>query len=182
MLSLDVAGAFDNVSHARLTHNLRKKRVPEVLVRWTEDFLRERSTEIRIGTFTLASGRVHAGIPQGSPLSLILYLFYNADLLEDCESTSLRISPIGFVDDVNILTYGLTTQGNCQTLERTHKACETWARRHGSKFNPGKHELIHLTRTPKKFNIGASVVINDKKIKPSPSVKILGVRIDSALK
>jgi hypothetical protein len=26
--------------------------------------------------------RVDIGIPQGSPLSLILYLFYNADLLE----------------------------------------------------------------------------------------------------
>jgi hypothetical protein len=182
MLSLDVAGAFDNVSHTRLAHNLRKRRIPETLVRWVEDFLRERSTEIRLGSFTLASSRVNAGIPQGSPLSPILYLFYNADLLEDCESISLRTSPIGFVDDVNILTYGLTTQGNCQTLERVHKACETWAKRHGSKFNPGKYELIHLTRTPKKFNMEASVAINDKEIKPSSSVRILGVRIDSALK
>jgi hypothetical protein len=109
ILSLDVAGAFDNVSHARLVYNLRKRRVPETLVRWVEDFFRERYTEIRLGSFTLASSRVNAGIPQGSPLLLILYLFYNADLLEDCENASLRISPIGFVDDVNILIYGLTT-------------------------------------------------------------------------
>jgi hypothetical protein len=63
ILSLDVAGAFDNVSHARLAHNLRKRRVPETLVRWVEDFLRERYTEIRLGSFTLASSRVNAGIP-----------------------------------------------------------------------------------------------------------------------
>ena len=33
MLSLDVAGAFDNVSHARLLHNLRKRRIFILIVR-----------------------------------------------------------------------------------------------------------------------------------------------------
>ena len=107
VLSLDIAGAFDNVSYARLAYNLRKKQVPETLVRWVEDFLRERYTEIRLGSFTLASSRVNAEIPQGFPLLLILYLFYNIDLLEDCENASLRISLIRFVDDINILIYGL---------------------------------------------------------------------------
>jgi hypothetical protein len=73
-----------------------------------EDFLREKYTEIRLGSFTLASSRVNVGIPQNSLLSPILYLFYNADLLENCENASLRTSPIGFVD-VNILTYRSTT-------------------------------------------------------------------------
>jgi hypothetical protein len=33
ILSLNVAGAFDRVSHARLAHNLRKRKIPETLVR-----------------------------------------------------------------------------------------------------------------------------------------------------
>jgi hypothetical protein len=33
ILSLDVAGAFNRVSHARLAHNLRKRKIPETLVR-----------------------------------------------------------------------------------------------------------------------------------------------------
>jgi hypothetical protein len=33
ILSLDVAGAFDRVSHARLVHNLRKRKIPEAIVR-----------------------------------------------------------------------------------------------------------------------------------------------------
>ena len=33
VLSLDIAGAFDNVSHTRLAHNLRKRQIPETLVR-----------------------------------------------------------------------------------------------------------------------------------------------------
>ena len=86
------------------------------------------------------------------------------------------------MDDVNILIYGLTTQENCRTLERAHKACETWAKRYGSRFNSGKYELIYLTRIPKRFNMEASVIINDKEIKPSSSIRILGIKIDSTLK
>jgi hypothetical protein len=33
ILSLDVAGAFNRVSYTRLAHNLRKKKIPETLVR-----------------------------------------------------------------------------------------------------------------------------------------------------
>jgi hypothetical protein len=33
ILSLNVAGAFNRVSHTRLAHNLRKKKIPETLVR-----------------------------------------------------------------------------------------------------------------------------------------------------
>jgi hypothetical protein len=72
-----------------------------------KDFLRERYTEIRLESFTLTSNRVNVKISQGSPLLPILYLFYNIDLLEDYESASLRISLIKFVNDVNILIYGL---------------------------------------------------------------------------
>jgi hypothetical protein len=181
-LSLDVASAFNNVSYERLIHNLRKRKIPELLIRWTEDFLRERTTELRLGDYTLKSSNVNAGIPQGSPLSPILYLFYNADLLESCENSSLRTSPLGFVDDINILTYGNSTEENCRVLERTHGACESWAKSHGSKFNTGKYELIHFTRTPKRFNMEAKVKIAGQEIEPAADIRILGVRLDTALK
>jgi hypothetical protein len=63
-----------------------------------------------------------------------------------------------------------------------HDACEDWARRHGSKFNPEKYELLHLTRTPKRYNTEASVKIGVKEVRPAQNIRILGVRVDSALK
>jgi hypothetical protein len=39
VLMLDVSGAFDNVSHARLLHNLRKWRIPLRVVQWVKSFL-----------------------------------------------------------------------------------------------------------------------------------------------
>jgi hypothetical protein len=51
-------------------------------VGWIASFLSERTTIIQMGELELEEYHVDMGIPQGSPLSLILYLFYNADLLE----------------------------------------------------------------------------------------------------
>jgi len=182
LLSLDVSKAFDRVSHVRLVHNLRKRRIPESLVRWVEDFLSGRRTEVKVNDFVLPEAPVSVGIPQGSPISPILYLFYNADLLESCESLRLRTSTTGFVDDVNILTYSESTEQNCKKLAEIHMECQKWARKHGSQFCPDKYELIHFSRTKKKFNMSAEVRLEGQSVGPKTDIRILGVRLDSALR
>lgn len=89
LLSLDVAGAFDNISHPRLFHNLRSKGIPEYIVKWIESFLKERSTSVTIGRRTSEILPIDAGIPQGSPISHILFLFFNAPLIEKCANSGL---------------------------------------------------------------------------------------------
>ena len=125
---------------------------------------------------------MRTGIPQGSPLSSILYLFYNADLLEICERPGTNTSAIGFVDDANILAYGKSTEENCKTLESIHRQCEKWASRHGSLFAPTKYELIHLSRNPKRFNMAASINIASTEIEPKTDIRVLGLQIDTKLK
>jgi hypothetical protein len=86
------------------------------------------------------------------------------------------------VDDVNLLIYGTSAEGNCKNLKKVHEACEDWARRHGSKFNSEKYKLLYLTRTPKRYNTEASVKIKVKEVRPAQNIRILGVRVDSVLK
>jgi hypothetical protein len=66
---------------------------------------------------------VNAGVPQGSLLSPILFLFYNVELLEIYNRSRVRIARIGFVDDINILAYSPSIDSNCQQLERIYKRC-----------------------------------------------------------
>ena len=63
LFSLDVSKAFDRVSHARLTHNLRKRRIPESLVRWVTDFLLNYRTEVKINNYILPESAISVGIP-----------------------------------------------------------------------------------------------------------------------
>lgn len=180
LLSLDVSKAFDRVSHPRLIHNLRKRQIPILLTNWISSFLSNRRTMIRIGNYTSQEMKISVGIPQGSPISPILYLFYNADLLDACSDLSLRTEATGFVDDVNILAYGGSATSNCRAIEIIHKRCEKWARKHGSKFCPEKYELIHFTRTNKRPQ--AAIRLGETNLQPKENIRVLGVHLDRKLR
>ena len=81
LLSIDVAGAFDTVSHKRLLHNSKKRRIPEWMANWVGSFLSDRSTTLALNNRASAPIAMTTGIPQGLLISPILYLFYNADFV-----------------------------------------------------------------------------------------------------
>ena len=160
-----------------MIHNLRKRRVPERIVGWIFSFLSERFTSIRLQDFESEIEKVNLGIPQGSPISPILYLFYNADLLEESLDISLSITSTGFVDDISLLTYSESTERNVRNLEKAYRKCLKWASSHGSRFNPEKSELIYFIGRRRKVYM-APITLEGKKIEPSKSIKLLGAYLD----
>ena len=179
LLLLDVSGAFNNVSRPRLLHNLRARRLCPTLVRWVESFLKGRSSTIKLQEYTAPSAPIQTGIPQGSPLSPILYLFYNADLIESCKTENTEA--VGYIDDASILAVGPTVQYNCKTLKTVHQKAEKWARQHGSDFAPAKYELVHFTRDPR-MNTTRPLHLPNATIQASPSCRYLGIEMDSRLR
>jgi ribonuclease HI/exonuclease III len=178
LLLLDVSGAFDNVSHPRLLHNLRKRKIDLTTVRWIASFLSNRVTTVVLPEFTAEECAVDTGIPQGSPLSPILYLFYNADLLEQCVST--LVSTLGYIDDVSLLATGATPQHNTQALKIAHKKAEDWARKHGSVFATSKYTLVHFTRR-RRINKAHPLRLPGITITPAQSCRYLGLQMDNGL-
>jgi exonuclease III len=183
ILSLDISGAFDNVSHARLIHNMRQHRLPEQLTQFTQSFLSHRTTRLRFEGQDSDERQIQTGIPQGSVLSPILFLIFAAELLKIGDNPAKRLSSIGFVDDTQFITHGTSTEQNCRVLEGVQIECEAWAKKHGVKFNPAKYEMLHLTRRGKKFNLNAKIKIGERELASaaSQSIRILGMQIDSKL-
>lgn len=115
LLLLDVSGAFDDVSYKRLLYNLRKRKVDKDTVRWIASFLSDRHAHIMVDGFKSKDYAINTGISYGLSLSPMLYLFYNADLIEQCnEQTDAMLT--GYIDDVAILAWEKTTERMCEIL------------------------------------------------------------------
>ena len=79
------------------------------------------------------------------------------------------------MDDLYILTYGPSTEGNCTRLRGIHDKCLAWASKHSMEFAPQKYELIHFARTRSRFNMAAVIELGNVQHAPKTEVRILGV-------
>jgi len=115
LVTFDVQGAFNGVNHTVLKHRIQERGIPRVLCEWISDFCCDRRATIAIDTFESEMIQIdQAGIPQGSPLSPILYIFYNANLVE--QPIDKTQGALGFVDDYSAWVVGASIDDNIQTL------------------------------------------------------------------
>ena len=74
LVTLDVQGAFDAVLHGRLLQRMNKMGWPKPAITWIKSFLQERSARVRHEDGATDPVFLECGLPQGSPLSPILFL------------------------------------------------------------------------------------------------------------
>jgi hypothetical protein len=180
LLQLDIKGAFDTVNHVRLVDTLRRKGFPGWVLRWVQSYLTERSATLVFDGEESELIPIRAGVPQGSPLSPILFILYIATLYEAIEAAHPGVGIIGFADDTNLLVVSRDPTANARRLERVWDTCERWARTRGMQFEPGKSELVHFTRAH--LPPQASVRLGLTVVEPKESARFLGVWLDRKLR
>lgn len=178
-LFLDVKSAYPSVHHERLIDTLRKKECPEYLLQVIQQFLTDRSTSLRLEDFNSHDFKMDNGLPQGSPISVILYLIYNSNLLIDqpISLTSQRIS-IGFVDDTTHLVANQNIEQNVIDLEAEGRRSLRWGSTHGAIFNKRKAQVMHFTH---RKHPNPSVQLGDQIIEASSELRCLGLWLDPKL-
>ena len=189
LVSFDVQGAFNGVHSSVLSRRLRQRRVPRQIAAWVEDFCQNRQGSVVVGRYESPVQDIHfAGIPQGSPLSPILYVFYNADLVD--MEIDKKGGAIGFVDDFNAWVTGPSAEENTIAIQqKILPRVEAWAKESGAIFEADKTGFIHFTATRQLRQTSAltqteaaPLNFQGQVIHPCESVKILGVTLDTKLR
>lgn len=75
LLMMAVSAAYANTSHQMPLHSLRKKRIDIKVADWVASFLTDRQTIVKTNEHTTPKLSINLVLPQGSPLSSILYFF-----------------------------------------------------------------------------------------------------------
>lgn len=182
LLTLDIKGAFDAVLPGRLVRRLREQGWQDNLVRWVASFATGRSVQVRLDGETGPPTDVSCGLPQGSPVSPILFMLYIAPLFH----MGRPRARFGYADDVALLATSASITTNCEILSQHLAEALDWGTSEGITFDPGKSELLHFSRRRTDRDAASTPSVSAGPVTVSenptrPYLKWLGVLFDRKL-
>ena len=173
IVSFDVKGAYNGVCKERLLQRLIVRGMPPNLVRWIDAFCSDRMATILVNGHCSESRELQqAGLPQGSPLLPILFLFFNADLVQ--RKLDQNGGSIAFVDDYTAWVTGHSAEANREGVQAIIDQATEWERRSGATFESDKTVLVHFTRNASR-NDQRPMMVKGREIHPATQANILGV-------
>lgn len=108
---IDLAKAFDTVSHDSIIKALRNRKIPEIVISAIMDMYKDATTTITNGKAVTIPINIRAGVKQGCPLSPFLFNLIMDELLERLQRSNLgckvddeHIATMAFADDLILLS------------------------------------------------------------------------------
>ena len=130
-VSLDISKAFDKVWHEGLIFKLKQNDISGGLLRIFSHFLSNRKQRVALNVQNSLWTNVHAGVSQGSILSLLLFLIYINDLLDNLTSNAKL-----FADDTSLFSVFHDVNTSADELNDDLKKVNEWAFQWKMSFNP----------------------------------------------
>jgi len=174
----DLSKAFDSVSHSILLTKMRSMNIDEF---WFDNYLSNRTQAVKINNHISTKQVVEYGVPQGSVLGPILFNIF----INDLKSISPDIILVQFADDAQFLHSGKVENiaSVIQQAESTVEQANNYFSENGLKVNSNKTKFLfigsrsYISRIPEDITIK----VGSSSIKPSDTVKNLGLVMDSFL-
>jgi hypothetical protein len=173
-LVMDFSKAFDKVSHSLLTYKLNHYGIRGKTNQWIKSFLSGRTQRVVVEGDTSDSIPVASGVPQGSVLGPSLFLFYINDMPHNIAS-KIRL----FADDT-ISYLAVTSESDCDVLQRDLDKLALWEDKWLMQFHPEKCNVLSITKN--RNLIRRNYTLRDHVLEQVTSTKYLGVTISSDLK
>ena len=167
----DFRKAFDSVPHQRLLLKLRNYGIHGRLHRWLGSFLTHRLQRVILNGTYSDWARVISGVPQGTILGPLLFLFYINDLPDHVKSTAKM-----FADDCKIYTR-IANTSDCVTLQDDLNSLSAWSRKWLLGFSKEKCVVMRVKKA-----LDFIYCIDGHALEYVSEQKDLGVTISNDLK
>jgi len=144
---MDIKGAFPHVAKGNLIKRMEEMGFEADLVRWVERFMEDRKLIMSMDGKEGDSMDVETGVPQGSPVSPVLFVIYLSGLFSKVEEREeeCRSEGISFVNDVAWVVEGEDVGECTQRLERCTAETTIWVKKNACEFGIEKTEAMLFT-------------------------------------
>ena len=171
---LDLAKAFDSVSHNILLRKLERYGIRGNVLNFFQSYLHNRSQFVKIDDACSSSVKIEFGVPQGSILGPLLFLIYINDLPQVSKFFIRLFADDTFLCAQNEDLWLLEKEVNAELI-KVYK----WLASNKLTLNMDKSKCMIISKKRKTTNM--SIRINRKELKHCDSYKYLGVYIDKNL-
>ena len=172
----DIAKAFDTVNHYKLLKKLNKVGIHGALLRWITNFLTNRTFSVRLDYEKSDPLPVTSGVPQGSVLGPLLFLFYISDLEDFCKTDGVSLKL--YADDLKAYTQ-FSENDMCQVLQSFINKFSEWCRLNDLTIAANKCSVLYLgSKNPRnQYSLNNTIIpVSDEYVRD------LGMFIQPTLK
>lgn len=179
-LFMDINKAFDSVWHKGLLYKLYTRGCSRHLLLLVNCFLFNRKLRVKVQNAISYEFTPEQGLPQGSPLSPLLYNIYCSDIYHDNpQHFSHQAYILQFADDTTLIAHDKSINAAMENLQNLADATSLWFNKWRLKPNPSKSHLIIFQHTPSRNS--PSLNIYNQTIHAEVSTKYLGITIDNKI-
>ena len=157
---------------------MKKYGIYHNLLRWINSFLNERSISIKIKNIKSNIFTPKYGVPQGSPLSPILFIIYVSDIPqpENEQTTTL----LQFANDIVLWSNGRNTVMSERKIQKHLNKITKWCIIWRIKLNPLKNKVLHFSKRKHPL-LDCNIKMDNVKLKAEKIVRFFGVIFDHKL-
>lgn len=170
----DLAKAYDTAWRQGILQQLADWGLRGSMFKFIQSFLSNRLLRVRAGTTLSSYVEQEEGVPQGSVLSVTLFLAAINGILAEIPP---GVHGSLFVDDLVIYCSGTTAAEVAGRVNRAIEAVSGWAGSRGFRFSAEKTKAVRFTRSHRMEEV-PTLMLSGSIIPYEEQVKFLGVTFD----
>ena len=172
IISIDFEKAFDRIGIHTILSQLMEWKVGPKILNFIKSFLTNRKIRVKVNGTLSKIRSLNNGIPQGSPLSVVLFQIAT-EKLNKIIIDNRFFSHCIYADDLYLIAKITETSIFEREFQKTINEINQWNNLSGGKISLQKTKILHVCN--KKICSMPNIYINNNEIQYVENLKILGI-------